>query len=362
MSKLIKEYFEYQHKFVKKYGPDTIVLMQVGSFYEFYGLNTEKLSYKEVDASLDLDNKHLYTVAKLLGFSIAKKTNNALMAGVPKYAIDKHVKKLLDNNLQQDVREVEISQVESDLSRDPTSLGLLQGFTPGFVIPAVPSISQQGGSNDLKPIKDILAKFESNGDYDVANVGTAGRVSTIKVSNKTIGELRTYWALPKENSNRVFAMGRYQFIPQSLVGAKKDPFELLPEGQGGILRGVGLLDKDLFSPANQEKIVDAVLTTSIKRPKLGAYISAANNGSRKDLEDAIQDIGNEWASMPVIFDANRARVGDVENGSGNTAYFGGVAGNPSVAKVTVLQMVKAVIKARENYTLQRPEFVPSYYL
>ena len=269
---------------------------------------------------------------------------------------------LLDNNLQQDVREVEISQVESDLSRDPTSLALSQGFTTGFVIPAVPSIPQQGGSNALKPIKDILAKFESNGDYDVANVGTAGRVSTIKVSNKTIGELRTYWALPKENSNRVFAMGRYQFIPQSLVGVKKDPFELLPEGQGGILRGVGLLDKDLFSPANQEKIVDAVLTTSIKRRNLGAYISAANNGSRKDLEDAIQDIGNEWASMPVIFDSNRARVGDVENGSGNSAYYGGRAGNPSVAKVTVLQMVKAVIQARENFTSQRPEFVPSYYL
>ena len=51
-----------------------------------------------MDASLTIDNTHLYTVAKLLGFSIAKKTNNILMAGVPKYAIDKHVKKLLDNN------------------------------------------------------------------------------------------------------------------------------------------------------------------------------------------------------------------------------------------------------------------------
>ena len=77
MSKLIKEYFQYQDKFIKKYGSDTIVLMQVGSFYEFYGLDTEKLSYKEVDISLDLDNTHLYTVAKLLGFSIAKKTNHA---------------------------------------------------------------------------------------------------------------------------------------------------------------------------------------------------------------------------------------------------------------------------------------------
>ena len=268
---------------------------------------------------------------------------------------------LLDDNLQEDVREVQISQIESDLSRNPFGLGLLQGFTPGFDIGANPAVSQLGGNIALKPIKDILAQFESNGDYDIANTGEAGKVSTIKVSNKTIGELRTYWAYPEGDPKRVFAMGRYQFVPLTLVGGTTKPIVLFPEGQGGILRGVGLLDKDKFDPANQEKIVDAVLTTSIKRRNLGAYISGTNKGSRKDLEDAIQDIGNEWASMPVIFDSNKARVGDVENGSGNTAYFGGSAGNPYKAKVTVLQMVKAVIKARENFSKQRPEFVPSYY-
>ena len=91
MSQLVKEYFQYQQDFVNKYGTDTIVLMQVGSFYEFYGLDTDKLSYKEVDANYNLDNTHLHTVSKLLGFSIAKKTNNILMAGVPKYAIDKPI-------------------------------------------------------------------------------------------------------------------------------------------------------------------------------------------------------------------------------------------------------------------------------
>ena len=125
MSKLIKEYFQYQDKFIKKYGSDTIVLMQVGSFYEFYGLDTEKLSYKEVDASLDLDNTHLYTVAKLLGFSIAKKTNHALMAGVPKYAIDKHVKKLLDNNYTIVVIE-QIGEDKKDVDRQITNI-----YSPG---------------------------------------------------------------------------------------------------------------------------------------------------------------------------------------------------------------------------------------
>ena len=125
MSKLVKDYFNYQQEFVDKYGSNTIVLMQVGSFYEFYGLNTDELTYKTVDASLTIDNTHLYTVAKLLGFSIAKKTNNILMAGVPKYAIDKHVKKLLDNNYTIVIIE-QVGDDKKDVERKITAI-----YSPG---------------------------------------------------------------------------------------------------------------------------------------------------------------------------------------------------------------------------------------
>lgn len=125
MSKLVKDYFNYQQEFTQKYGNNTIVLMQVGSFYEFYGLNTDELTYKTVDANLTLDNTHLYTVSKLLGFSIAKKTNNILMAGVPKYAIDKHVKKLLDNNYTIVIIE-QIGDDKKDVERKITAI-----YSPG---------------------------------------------------------------------------------------------------------------------------------------------------------------------------------------------------------------------------------------
>jgi len=125
MSQLVKEYFQYQQDFVNKYGADTIVLMQVGSFYEFYGLNTDIISYNSIDANLTLDNIHLYKVSKLLGFSIAKKTNNILMAGVPKYAIDKHVKKLLDNNYTIVIIE-QIGDDKKNVSREITNI-----YSPG---------------------------------------------------------------------------------------------------------------------------------------------------------------------------------------------------------------------------------------
>ena len=43
---LIKEYFELTQKYKNDYGNNTILLMEVGSFYEVYGLinkNTNKI-------------------------------------------------------------------------------------------------------------------------------------------------------------------------------------------------------------------------------------------------------------------------------------------------------------------------------
>ncbi len=38
---LIEQYFELQIEFEKKYGPNTIIMMQVGDFFEFYGVDNE---------------------------------------------------------------------------------------------------------------------------------------------------------------------------------------------------------------------------------------------------------------------------------------------------------------------------------
>ena len=43
---IYEEYFEYTKKYMEIYGPRTVVCMQVGSFYEIYGLkytNTEEI-------------------------------------------------------------------------------------------------------------------------------------------------------------------------------------------------------------------------------------------------------------------------------------------------------------------------------
>ena len=39
---LIDDYFDYQTRYEKKYGKNTIILMEVGSFFELYGVDNEK--------------------------------------------------------------------------------------------------------------------------------------------------------------------------------------------------------------------------------------------------------------------------------------------------------------------------------
>lgn len=88
---LVKEYFFYHDKYVKQYGQKTIVLMQVGSFFETYS-NENK-------------GPPLKNIQNLLNIIITKKDkkkpladDNPYMLGFPSVAIDKYINILIDNN------------------------------------------------------------------------------------------------------------------------------------------------------------------------------------------------------------------------------------------------------------------------
>ena len=60
---LIKEYFELTKRYQDEYGENTILLMQVGSFFEVYGINSEKaetiIGSRIVDFSQICELKHV---------------------------------------------------------------------------------------------------------------------------------------------------------------------------------------------------------------------------------------------------------------------------------------------------------------
>ena len=94
---LIDDYLKEQSSFSNKYGERTIVLMQVGHFYECYG----------VDNDIEKSNSaNLYRLSDVLDIQLTRKNKNIkensrknpLMIGVNIYSVDKYIQMLLNNN------------------------------------------------------------------------------------------------------------------------------------------------------------------------------------------------------------------------------------------------------------------------
>jgi DNA mismatch repair protein MutS len=88
---LVQEYLSLTNEYKEKYGENTLVLMQVGAFFEVYGLKLEDT----ISGSSIID----FTTICELNIADKKMTLNeyqVMMAGFSHYMIDKYLKKLQD--------------------------------------------------------------------------------------------------------------------------------------------------------------------------------------------------------------------------------------------------------------------------
>ena len=90
--KLVEDYIEKANDYIDMYGMKTVLLMQVGTFYEIYSLN---------DASTKLFNI-IYDISSITGLSVVEKSicvgeENVLAAGFRDYSIDKWLHKMQTN-------------------------------------------------------------------------------------------------------------------------------------------------------------------------------------------------------------------------------------------------------------------------
>lgn len=90
---IIDDYVFYTKEYKKKYGDKTIVLMQVGSFFELYSITDDTDS--EIYKITDICN---ITISKKNKSVVEVNTHNPLMAGFPLYTIAKYQNILLQNN------------------------------------------------------------------------------------------------------------------------------------------------------------------------------------------------------------------------------------------------------------------------
>jgi len=92
---LIHEYLNQQIDYEKKYGKNTLVLMQVGSFFEFYGVNNNEEKIGNPEEVAELLNIQLTRRNKSI---LENSRNNCLMAGFPCHALKRFIHILLENN------------------------------------------------------------------------------------------------------------------------------------------------------------------------------------------------------------------------------------------------------------------------
>jgi len=88
---LVKEYFELTKKYKNEYGAKTLILMQVGAFFEVYGL--------EDKSNAKMSGSEIAEFSRICDLNIADKkicvgADSVVMAGFSHYMIDKYLKKL----------------------------------------------------------------------------------------------------------------------------------------------------------------------------------------------------------------------------------------------------------------------------
>jgi len=92
--KLLSEiYFELQKYFEKKYGLNTLVFIEIGSFFEIYEVNNEALKVGKAKEIAELLNIQLTRKNKSI---LENSIQNPLLAGVPTVSIERYLARLIN--------------------------------------------------------------------------------------------------------------------------------------------------------------------------------------------------------------------------------------------------------------------------
>lgn len=133
---LIKEYFTLTEKYTTEYGPNTVVLLQVGAFFEVYG---QIATPSSLESGVTCTGSRIDDFCLICELAKANKTPGFVMAGFRDYGLDKYLKKL------QDAGYTAVVYVQDGVKNPPTRI--LQGiYSPGtFFSTDIALVSGGGG-------------------------------------------------------------------------------------------------------------------------------------------------------------------------------------------------------------------------
>lgn len=170
-----------------------------------------------------------------------------------------------------------------------------------------------GGGTKYPQLASMVVKGE--GGINSVNRGNAGdtpggarSIFGKDLTDMTVGEI-----MQAQREERVFAVGKYQFIPVTLAGAVR--YTKIPLNAR-------------FNSATQNRLFDYLI--DVKRPEVGAYINGKSNNKR----EAIQQLAREFASIGLEYPENGKRRGQSRyaGSGGNRASISPEAAGASLDK------------------------------
>jgi len=187
------------------------------------------------------------------------------------------------------------------------------------------ALSELTGATYYAPTKDVtslatLMSFISGGEsyggsLDAANRGTINDkiIGSTKVAERdgkklsemTLSEIKKYQSISDPNNpDRLFAVGKFQMIPDTLLEAQK---------------ALGVSDDAVFDEATQTQLGEYLFTGKANTRKTIDYL----RGGESSLEDAMYGLAREFASMPLPYDIAKGnkKAGTSYYDSGNAAKY-----------------------------------------
>ncbi len=92
--RMIDEYFEKDKNYKKKYGKNTFLLYQVGSFFEVYGIQNNNDSMENIERYAEICGLAIASKQICIGNTIGSEQANIVMAGFRDYILDKYIEKI----------------------------------------------------------------------------------------------------------------------------------------------------------------------------------------------------------------------------------------------------------------------------
>lgn len=189
-------------------------------------------------------------------------------------------------------------------------------------------VGQSSGGVASGTFNHAIAGHESGSKgYNAHNNGTAGvSKGNYNLTGMTLGQIKALQAGTPASGRKLFAVGKYQMIPDTLKAAQKD---------------LNLSDGTLFTPQLQ----DYMMTNYLLKKKQGPAIHDFVTGKSNNIQSAQMALAREFASIGSPYTGRDPVTGKAVRK--DVSYYAGSGGNK--ASMSSAQSGQLLQQARATY-------------